>query len=108
MGEYDDWFGMTNQGCEVWEKHCTTFSYDPVDWSEMYTRHLYLKTGRGYVEGVSKEICESAIAETSPGIVIDSTSFKHSSIEGFDAKYYKRIKGGHRIDFCFTVVEEAL
>ena len=103
--DYENWFGMTATGCEVWETHCAIFSYDPPDWSQSYTLQTSYATGEGYVCGLSKEICESIIAREigeSADIVIDPQSFKHRSIEEFQAKYYKKFKGGYCIDFRFT------
>lgn len=31
--------------------------------------------------------------------MIDSSSFTHSAVASFRAKYYKEVDGGHRIDF---------
>jgi|WetSurMetagenome_2_1015567.scaffolds.fasta_scaffold39026_1 hypothetical protein len=106
MGDYDDWYGMTSRGCEVWEEDYATFSDSPLDWSGSWIMEVDRSTGIGYVNGVSKEICESAIAKHAGlDIVVDSTSFKHGTIEGFQANYYKNLKGGYRIDFRFTKKE---
>jgi hypothetical protein len=103
MVESDDWYGMTSRGCEVWEKYCAIFSDGPPDWCKSWTINTDYKTGDGYAIGVSKEVCESAIAtKIGSDIIVDPSTFKHSAIEAFHAKYYKEIKGGHRIDFCFT------
>ena len=102
VGKSEVSYGMTGQGCEVWEKYCTIFSEGPPDWSKSWTMDVDYTTGVGYVNGTSREVCESAIAKhAQPDIVIDTSSFKHTSIEGFKAKYYKKLKGGHRIDFRF-------
>jgi hypothetical protein len=104
VGKTDISYGMTLKGCETWERLCGGFSDGPPNWVEYWTIDLDYQAGTGYVSAPSREACESALAKyTRPGITIDRASYVHAAIAEFQAKYYKRILGGHRIDFTFTI-----
>lgn len=98
-GNFDTphWFGLTSSGCAAWEAGSET----PIDWSEMWSGHIDYESRKGYVEGTSQDVCITALPRLIPDNKqqIDMTSLSHSDISGFQAKYYKHLPGGHRIDF---------
>ena len=59
----DGWYGMTESGCEIWERWATTFGHGPPDWSVAWVIHFDLKAGRGSVVGATREVCEFALRE---------------------------------------------
>ena len=100
------WYGMTELGCQLWERLATTFGDGPPDWSVAWVINFDLQAGRGSAVGVTKEVCESALRKhVRRDIVIDPSSFVHHPVPSFRAKYYKDIVGGHRIDFRFSRAE---
>ena len=91
------WFGLTSTGCDAWESGAAP----PVDWSEAYTAHIDYKKQNGYIEGTTRKVCLRELNQLpiDKTFQIDMKSLSHSEIPGFQAKYYKYISGGHRIDF---------
>ncbi len=104
MAKFENYYGMTTEGSAIWEEHTRMYSDEPIDWSKSWTLDVDHKTLKGHVCGTNRQVCESALAKhAGTDIVVDVSTLRHSSIDGFDAKYYKKIKGGHRIDFTFTI-----
>lgn len=96
------WFGLTNSGCAAWEACSERYGGEPIDWSSSWTSSYSLKNLQGHVDGASVEVCLEALDKILPHDKeweIDRESLGEMPIEGFDAKYYKHIKGGHRIKF---------
>ena len=91
------WFGLTASGCAAWEAGSET----PIDWSKMWSGRIDYEGRKGYVEGTSRDVCIAALPRLMPDKKeqIDMTSLSHSDISGFQAKYYKHLPGGHRIEF---------
>ena len=99
------YFGLTLAGVEFWEearKECD----EPVDWSKTWTAHRDYNEQKGYIDGTSREVCLNAFIESNQETrgnfkdwQVDMSSLVDSEIEGFQAKYYKYIPGGHRISF---------
>jgi hypothetical protein len=98
------WFGLTQLGAESWEKYAKTYSGNNIDWSHAWRGHVDYKEKNGYIDGVSKEVCFNALKMvlTEKNWQIDIETIQHSKIDGFQAKYYKYIPGGHRITFTIT------
>jgi hypothetical protein len=59
------------------------------------------KKGQGWIEGIAEKVCLEGLERLAQNALwqIDKTTLKHSAVDGFQAKYYKYIQGGHRIDF---------
>jgi hypothetical protein len=94
------WYGMTEVGCQFWERLATTFGDGPPDWSVAWVIDFDLKAGCGSAVGATREVCESALRTNARrDIVIDPSSFTHHPVASFRAKYYQKVGGGHRIDF---------
>ncbi|HBC87378.1 MAG TPA: hypothetical protein DCZ94_10520 [Lentisphaeria bacterium] len=95
------WFGLTEKGAGAFEKHAKKFDGSEIDWSGSYCIHRDFSDQTGYVEGTSEKVCLSSLSSIldDDEWIIDMTSLKHSDIPGFQAKYYKYLSGGHRIDF---------
>ena len=99
------WFGLTQSGAKYWEESAKRYSDVPVDWSRAWSSRLSYEKQEGYVEGTSLEVCFSAIDELNQNKyrnkewLIDTNTFIHSEIQGFQATYFKYIEGGHRISF---------
>jgi len=101
------WFGLTTLGCSIWQSHAEQFGSETVDWSRSWVGHGPDVNGRGYVDGTSREVCLEALDHLirfahltrDEDWEIDRSSLKDSAIDGFQAKYYKYIEGGHRISF---------
>jgi hypothetical protein len=99
------YFGLTPKGVEVWE--ASSGKYDePINWSNSWKASYDIERQKGFIDGTSKEVCLSVlIKDNQEGFgmfkewQIDMDSLEHSDIEGFQAKYYKYISGGHRISF---------
>lgn len=91
------WFGLTSTGCTAWESGAKS----PIDWSGAWCGHLDYESQKGHVEGTTREVCLGALTRLSPDkkFQIDMASLSHSELSGFQAKYYKHLPGGHRIDF---------
>jgi hypothetical protein len=98
-GNFDTshWFGLTPTGCAAWESGAEP----PIDWSEAWVRHLDYENRTGHIEGTTRDVCLAALPRLSPEkeLQVDMTSLSHSDISSFQAKYYKRLPNGHRIDF---------
>lgn len=98
----DYWFGLTAAGCAWWEEHARQHSGTPIDWSAWVTSHVDFATQTGYIEGVSEQACHAGLPDVFYPVSrweIDRSTLRHSVIPGIQAKYYKYIAGGHRIDF---------
>jgi hypothetical protein len=95
------WFGLTENGCDAWEKYSQKYSEYPVDWSSSWKGSFWSDERGGYIEGVSEDVCKQALKSQLKNVpfTIDKNSIEHKNIEGFQAKYYKFIPSGHRIDF---------
>lgn len=93
------WFGLTEKGCKEWEAHSQQYSGQPVDWSSSWKGEFFDDKREGYIEGVSEKVCMQALENHLKDIPFTIDSIKHKEIDGFQAKYYKYIAGGHRIDF---------
>jgi hypothetical protein len=96
------WFGMTARGVEAWERFATEFDSEPPDWSRAYAYCFDFAALRGYCDGVSREVCLSAIRNSPNHAAVREETFRFESIDSFNAKYYKRIKGGFRVSFDLT------
>jgi hypothetical protein len=96
------YFGMTTKGAYAWEEASSQYG-EIIDWSDSTVSNLEYKTQRGYVEGISIQICLRKLGELilDNNWQIDMNSIIHSEIDGFRPKYYKYIPGGYRI--CFTL-----
>lgn len=94
-------FGLTELGSKCWEEGSKIYSDKPVDWSKAKICILSPKKGWGYIEGTTEEICLAALKEIPDytGWEADKSTVVHEEIEGFQAKYYKYIPGGHRVTF---------
>ena len=95
-------YGLTTSGCELWERLDRTYSADePLDWSKSWVCRLDWTHGTGCVVGATRSACEAALAKESAtgGWEVDTTSIVHRPVEGFQAKYYKWLSGGHEISF---------
>ncbi len=104
--EYIDqqfWFGMIEKGVLLWEKYYTVFSGEINDWSESWRGKFDAQTGQGgYVDGASRQVCLAALDRIDGQNklwYIDRESLDEAEIDGFQAKYYKYLKGWHRISF---------
>jgi hypothetical protein len=93
------WFGMTARGAETWEHSATEFGSKPPDWSRAYSCSFDFAASRGHCDGVSREVCLSAIRSCPDHAAVLEETFQFESIDSFSAKYYKRIEGGFRISF---------
>ena len=96
------WFGMTARGAEAWERCAKEFDSEPPDWSRAYACCFDFATLRGHCDGVSREVCLSAIRNSRDHAAVREETFRFESIDSFNAKYYKRIKGGVRVSFDLT------
>jgi hypothetical protein len=99
------YFGLTPKGVEVWESSSGKYG-EPIDWSNYWKVSYDIEKREGFIDGTTKEICLNVLNdENQRGSSIfkewqiDTDSLKHSDIDGFQAKYYKYISGGHRISF---------
>jgi hypothetical protein len=93
------WFGMTARGAEAWEHSATEFGSEPPDWSRAYSCTFDFAASRGHCDGVSREVCLSAIRSSRDHAAVCEETFRFESIDSFSAKYYKRIEGGVRVSF---------
>ena len=98
VGNY--YFGLTSAGAEFWEESCREIG-DPIDWSDSWVIRYHAERNEGYVDGMSRTICLKALNMVEDRQV-DMDSLVDSEIEGFQAKYYKFLSGGHRIWFTYT------
>jgi hypothetical protein len=103
IGNY--YFGLTPAGVEFWEEACRE-SGEPIDWSKSWHASYDTKKQEGYINGTSKEVCLNELESWNKkpqgdlkDWQVDMNSLVHSEIEGFQAKYYKYISGGHRVSF---------
>jgi hypothetical protein len=96
------WFGMTARGADAWEQSATEFGYEPPDWSRAYSCSFDFAASRGHCDGVSREVCLSAIRSSPDRAAVREETFQFESIDSFSAKYYKRIEGGVRVSFHLT------
>jgi hypothetical protein len=94
------WFGLTEKGCQAWEDDSRKYGESPVDWRLSWKGCFSPEKG-GYIEGVSEKICEQILKDClkRTPFKVSRKSITHKKIEGFQAKYYKYIPGGDRIDF---------
>jgi hypothetical protein len=95
------WFGLTAIGCKSWEENDPVYLGEPIDWSRAWTRYLDVVNKKGWIKGTSQEVCLTALKDLikDEKWQVDTTTIVHSKIEGFQAKYYKYIEGGHKITF---------
>jgi hypothetical protein len=93
------WFGMTPRGADAWEHSATEFGSEPPDWSRAYSCSFHFAASRGHCDGVSREVCLSAIRSSRDHAAVREETFQFESIDSFSAKYYKRIEGGVRVSF---------
>jgi hypothetical protein len=98
------WFSLTDVGFNYWEKFASIYSDGPNDWSKSWVAQPDYKMGEGFIDGASLEACLQGLdrIDDDKEWKIDRNSLIHSEIEGFQAKYYKHINGGHRITFKFV------
>ncbi len=87
------WFGLTKKGTQVWELHAEMYSGQPKDWSNAWRVSTY-PNGRGLVEGVSRAACLEGLRGIGSWRLL-----AEGHTDGFQAKYYKWIEGGYRIEF---------
>lgn len=94
------WFGLTEKGCNAWERNSQKYNGEPVDWSLSW-RSCFSPEEGGYIEGISEKVCIQVLKDylRQNPLKINWRSIAHKNIKGFQAKYYKFIRGGHRIDF---------
>ena len=99
------YFGLTPAGVEFWEE-ARKENDEPVDWSKTWTARRDYNEQKGYIDGTSREVCLNALIESNQETrgnfkdwQVDMSSLVDSEFEGFQAKYYKYIPGGHRISF---------
>ena len=96
------WFGMTAFGADAWERFATEFGSEPPDWSRAYACSFDFTAARGHCDGVSREVCLTAIRSSRDHAAVREETFRFDSIDSFSAKYYKRIEGGVRVSFDLT------
>jgi hypothetical protein len=95
------WFGLTQLGAEYWEKHSRKYSGNYIDWSQACIGYLDFQKNEGYLDGTSKRVCLNSLQDLvhAKDRQIDVDTIQYSKTEGFYAKYFKYITGGHRITF---------
>ena len=96
------YFGLTPAGVEFFEEASKEYD-EPIDWSNSWTASYGQE---GHIDGTSREVCLNQLINWNQKGYgefkewqVDMNSLVHSEIEGFKAKYYKYIPGGHRIAF---------
>jgi hypothetical protein len=96
----DYWFGLTEKGCEEWEKYSQKYYGSAINWDKSWKSCFSPEKG-GYIEGVSEQICVQILKDDfkHKSFSVDWKSAEHKNLEEFQAKYYKYLAGGHRIDF---------
>jgi len=95
------WFGLTDKGCEAWEKHSVEFCGEPIIWKNAW-RSYETSEGISYIVGVNKTVCIEGLKQVHPDSweeKITDKLIEEQSIDGFNATYYKYIKGGYRIKY---------
>jgi hypothetical protein len=96
------WFGLTRSGCSAWEAHAKEYYGEFIDWSSAWTGFISYLDKKGYVDGISFDVCKKALDKIlahEKKWEIDRNSLEDMPIDGFYAKYFKHINGGHRIMF---------
>jgi hypothetical protein len=95
------WFGLTDKGCKYWEEYAPTYSGGPIDWSQCWVGHLDYEHKNGHVDGISLKGCLQGLKriDTEKDWQVDRTTLTTLVIAGFQATYYKYIKGGCRVSF---------
>lgn len=74
---------------------------ETVDWTQYWRCGLDYKSKTGFVEGATRQACLARISGISldNDFQIDMLSLEHSELQEFQAKYYKSLPGGYRINF---------
>lgn len=93
------WFGMSASGADAWEQSATEFGSERPDWSCAYSCSFDFAASRGHCDGVSREVCLSAIRSSRDHAAVREETSRFENIDSFSAKYYKRIEGGLRVSF---------
>ena len=93
------YFGLTPSGVDYWEKLSEQSGY-PVDWSDSWTMTFDSERQEGHVDGTSRAVCLNALKKVD-NLELDMNTLLDSEINGFLAKYYKYVSGGHRITFRY-------
>lgn len=104
--EYSEfWYGITETGSEFWEENAERYAGIKIDWSDIWSEIIIYTEERGIIHATSPDTCLNRLKkcqeENKNEIIIDFDSVRISKVKEFEARYYKIIKNGYRLEFRF-------
>jgi DNA-binding Lrp family transcriptional regulator len=94
------WFGLTDKGAEEWERNAKEYGGFEIDWSAFWSTHFDYENEKGFIVAVNKEISLKQLKKVTE-VEIDFNTLRITEVPEFQATYYKKIKGGIKIEFEF-------